>query len=333
MNISLLSFDLKFSGIVGSDVLVEPTVAANNQLQSKQRHFSFPLTSHLHDPAFRLVSLHPSLEVVLSFLRVPEIHDGFEYKVFVSRSTSVEDVISRVLEELGLIKSFPIPGAGNPDYILEEVWFDGHNECMFQLFHFLQWFDIVVDVSQLVPTTRISSIIAFPFSVNPSKSTAKRYLRFCVPDEWYRRSKSRSVLPAPGPSESTLRRLAGLAVLQESESEEDAESESTAKLRTRNPTADAKQRGLVTQVRLSSMFGEWLRPSSPTTSRNSAVKTDENRKSVSEPKPAPVSRLIERTDSSDLSEDEQDGDFDEAFEKMMVNCTPTCLRSSSDKGG
>jgi diaphanous 1 len=119
---------------VRSDILVEPIVAScNNQSQSKQRHFSsFPLTSHLHNPAFRLVSLHSSLEVVLSFLRVPEIHDGYEYKVFVSRSTIVEDVITRVIDELGLAKSLPIPGAGNLEYIVEEVWVDGQNECMFQ---------------------------------------------------------------------------------------------------------------------------------------------------------------------------------------------------------
>jgi diaphanous 1 len=121
---------------VQPDILVEPIVAScNNQPQSKQRHFSsFPLTSHLHNPAFRLVSLHPSLEVVLSFLRVPEIHDGYEYKVFVSRSTSVEDVSSRIIGELGLAKSLPIPGAGNLEYIVEEAWVDGQNECMFQYF-------------------------------------------------------------------------------------------------------------------------------------------------------------------------------------------------------
>ena len=77
------------------------------------------------------MSLHASLEVVLSFLRVPEIHDGYEYKVFVSRSTSVEDVITLVINELGLVKSLPIPGTGNLEYIVEEVWLDGKNECMY----------------------------------------------------------------------------------------------------------------------------------------------------------------------------------------------------------
>ena len=124
-------------------------------------------------------------------------------------------------------------------------------------------------------------------------------------------------------------------MLQESESEEeDAEDESTAKLRAKNPPAGTdtaktiEQRGLVTQVRLSNMFGDWLRPSSPTSSRNSVVATHENRKSVSEPKLASSSQIIEKVDSSDQSEDERDGDFDAAFEEMMVIGTLACLRSN-----
>jgi len=91
------------------------------------------MTSHLHNPALRLVSLHSSLSVVFSFLRVPEIHDGYEYKVFISRSTTVADVIGTVVDELGLAKSLPIPGAGNLEYVIEEVWIDGQSERKFEL--------------------------------------------------------------------------------------------------------------------------------------------------------------------------------------------------------
>lgn len=77
------------------------------------------------------MSLHPSLEVVLSFLRVPEIHDGYKTKLFLSRSTTVEVVVAVVVEELGLAKSLPIPGSGNLEYVVEEVWVDGKRECMF----------------------------------------------------------------------------------------------------------------------------------------------------------------------------------------------------------
>lgn len=90
---------------------------------STERHFStFPLTSHLHKPVLRLVSLHPFLALTISFLRVPEIHDTFQWKLFISRSTTVRDAIDLVIEELGLTKALPVPGGGTLEYVLEEVW-------------------------------------------------------------------------------------------------------------------------------------------------------------------------------------------------------------------
>jgi len=91
------------------------------------RHFSaFPLTSHMHTPTLRLVSLHPSLSVTLSFIRVPEIHETFTRRVFFARASTVKDVINTVVEDLGLAKTLPIPGAGTLEYVLEEVWKDGN---------------------------------------------------------------------------------------------------------------------------------------------------------------------------------------------------------------
>lgn len=91
-----------------------------------QRHFSlFPMTAHLHNPALRLVSLNKALSVSFSFLRVWEVHDGFEYKLFISRSTTVGEVVDAVVKELGLAKTLPIPGGGILEYVLEEVWTDG----------------------------------------------------------------------------------------------------------------------------------------------------------------------------------------------------------------
>ena len=94
-----------------------------------QRHFSaFPLTSHLHTPSLRLVSLHPFLVLTCNFLRVPEVHDGFQWKVFVSRSTTVQAALDVIIQELGLTKSLPVPGGGGLEYVLEEVWEDGESE-------------------------------------------------------------------------------------------------------------------------------------------------------------------------------------------------------------
>lgn len=86
------------------------------------------MTAHLHNPALRLVSLHSLLSLSVAFSRVPEIHDGFEYKLFISRTTTVSAVVEAVMEELGLAKSIPIPGAGNLEYVLEEVWIDGNSQ-------------------------------------------------------------------------------------------------------------------------------------------------------------------------------------------------------------
>jgi diaphanous 1 len=103
--------------------------AKDSHRPQPQRHFSaFPLTSHLHTPTIRLVSLHPLLVVPLVFVRVPEIHDGFTYSIFTARSTTVEDVIQTAVDELGLTKTLPVPGGGNLDYVLEEFWSDGVQE-------------------------------------------------------------------------------------------------------------------------------------------------------------------------------------------------------------
>lgn len=86
------------------------------------------MTGHLHNPVLRLVSLNPLFSVIVSFQRVPQIHDGFEYKVYISRTMKFTEAVNLIMEELGLAKSLPIPGAGNLEYVVEEVWIDGPNE-------------------------------------------------------------------------------------------------------------------------------------------------------------------------------------------------------------
>lgn len=99
------------------------------------------MSGHMQQPVLRLVSLHPSLSLNLSFLRVPEIHDTFAYKCFISRDMSVEEVVNRVQEELGLAGVLVIPGGGAGanasvggalEYVLEEVWTDGVSESTFR---------------------------------------------------------------------------------------------------------------------------------------------------------------------------------------------------------
>jgi hypothetical protein len=93
------------------------------------RHFSaFPLTSHLHKPALRLVSLHPLLSLTVTFVRVPQIHDGFEWNVFMSRDTTVEAVVDLIVNDLSLSRNLPVLGSTNFEYVLEEVWTEGSAE-------------------------------------------------------------------------------------------------------------------------------------------------------------------------------------------------------------
>jgi diaphanous 1 len=118
-------------GVLSSENPVAPLLNASAAPTSpKGRHFSaFPLTSHLHIPTLRLVSLHPLLSLAFTFLRIPEIHDGFQWKRYFSRSTTVEEFIDGVIEELGLTKSLPIPGAGTLQFVFEEVRITEDQEC------------------------------------------------------------------------------------------------------------------------------------------------------------------------------------------------------------
>ena len=121
-----------FEGILPPSNPVSPLLNTVSAAAASQRVFSaFPLTSHLHTPSLRLVSLHPFLVLTCAFLRVPEIHDGFQWKTFVSRTTTVQAVIDLVIQELGLTKSLPVPGGGTLEYVLEEVWADEESESEF----------------------------------------------------------------------------------------------------------------------------------------------------------------------------------------------------------
>lgn len=181
-------------------------------------------------------------------------------------------------------------------------------------------------ISRLPGNTTIFDVMSFPFSANPFTFKARRQFRFCIPEEWYRRSKSRNVSPAVGPSELTIRRLAALQ-----ESDEEEEEEGTAKVAERkfsptrqDSTKTVEQRGLVTQGRLSSLFEGWLHSSPPTTpTRNSAIFSPENRKTVSEPKLVekkdPTKHIRSGSGSSDASDDEDEEMFKKAFEDMVVS--------------
>ncbi|KAJ3004363.1 hypothetical protein NUW54_g4848 [Trametes sanguinea] len=265
------------NGILPSSTAVAPLLNAPSPTARSQRHFSaFPLTSHLHTPTLRLVSLHPFLSATFSFLRVPEIHDGFQWKLFISRSSTVRSAVDAVIEELGLTKALPVPGGGSLEYVLEEVWSSDHSEKATRM-----PFDV-----------NLSEILENPLSTNPYGASASRSFRFCVPDEWYRRSKSRSTSSTSTVvSEDTIRRLADLQ--EDDEDEEEEGGEGTAKQKSSDsperqssspPTrggfvAPVDWRGSISQNRFSSILDSWMRPQSPVGHEEKPVP-----KVVSEPK-------------------------------------------------
>src|SRR6266404_1076055 len=121
-------------GLVDESIRVSPLIQTTSSDPSLERHFSsFALTSHLHSPVLRLVSLHPSLSVTISFLRVPEIHDGFTWRCFFSRAATVTDISQSILDALGLTRSLPGPSGGLVLYVLEEVWAEGDVESEWRL--------------------------------------------------------------------------------------------------------------------------------------------------------------------------------------------------------
>jgi diaphanous 1 len=99
------------------------SLIASTKPPSLQRHFSaFPLSSHLHTPSIRLVSLHSSLRVTLTSLRIPDVDDDLEFQWFLAHSTTVEEVMNGVIEEMGFSRVITGPGGGVVEYVLEEAW-------------------------------------------------------------------------------------------------------------------------------------------------------------------------------------------------------------------
>lgn len=175
--------------------------------------------------------------------------------------------------------------------------------------------------------TAVSTVIESPFKPTPPAFSASRHLRVCVPDEWYRRSRSRSNSTISyEPSEDTVKRLADL---QESDDETD-EGDGTARLKssTQTPvtpstsarfTAPSDWRNSIAQNRLSNIFDSWIHSSSPT---NSTADLPPEKKTVSEPKlilrNIGESSIGQPIDVKENTTEDPDLDVQE-FEEMLVS--------------
>ncbi|KAJ6566849.1 hypothetical protein B0H19DRAFT_941165 [Mycena capillaripes] len=135
-------------GTLQPTALIAPLLAAASAKPPVEQQ-----TSPMHQPALRLVSLNPALFISFSFLRIREIYDDFEYKLFLSRNATAKEVVGTVVEELGLTKTLFTPGGGDLEYMLEEVWTDGDTSKS----------------SRLPNSAVISDLVGFPFSPNPCR--------------------------------------------------------------------------------------------------------------------------------------------------------------------
>lgn len=139
-----------------------------------------------------------------------------------------------------------------------------------------------------------------------------------MPDEWYRRSRTRTLSSGSlTPSEATIKRLADLEESEEEDEDEPVEGEGTAKAQgavTQSPTSSPEKsgdwRGTFSQARLSTMFDGWL-PSGPTPATPVESSTQNKRISVTVSEPVPVPAEPAESDSDDLNE----------FEDLMVMWT------------
>ncbi|KAF8743337.1 Diaphanous GTPase-binding Domain, partial [Rhizoctonia solani] len=248
-------------GILSNDFPAERLLP--NRSESKpdsQRHFSaFPLTSHLHSPTVRLISQHPYLSFHVAFERVPEITDGFVMQWFIAYSSTVEDVINDIADNLGLTVYLAGPGGGKVDYVIETFTPDGGKES----------------VERLEPSASVTAVLR--------RLAPGRRIRLVVPEEWYRRPKSKSFSSHLSLTEDTLKTAASVDELNPSDQQEELDEigDGTAKQSSRQspsvpsspviprprpfsgvsnssePDSPSRQ-STISSHRLSSIFDSWL---------------------------------------------------------------------------
>lgn len=145
----------------------------------------------------------------------------------------------------------------------------------------------LLEFSRLPSSTLVSNVIETPFLSNPLCSSARRSFRFCIPDEWFRRPKSRPVTSTSlESSESKVEQLADLE--KSEEKDESTDDEGTAKqqkvVQTPRPHNEEHNppdwRSSLSQGRLSNLFDGLLGNPPSTSFKISAPE----RVNVSEPK-------------------------------------------------
>lgn len=175
----------------------------------------------------------------------------------------------------------------------------------------------------------MSTIIETPLTPNPFRPLARRNFRFCVPDEWYRRSKSR-IMPSISvvPSESTLKQA---AIWDTSNEDESSEGEGTAKVKiTQRPSNERRDspdwRSSLSQVRLSSLFEGWGGTAASQLPKRASFSPE--RVSVSEPKLVQHftgGNLLDLGNEAPESAEPDNAEFEAVLVRMFFSCTSYLL--------
>jgi diaphanous 1 len=167
----------------------------------------------------------------------------------------------------------------------------------------------------------------FHLSDPPSTFSAKarRFFRFSVPDEWYRRSRPRPTSSLSLESSGSLTEAS-----QDMETSEEEDGDGTAKQARASAVSDILPpstskvksespdwRQSLSQGRLSSVFESWLRPSTPTSPTRAAKNFTPERMSVSEPKLLVRAGEDVASHTSHVDAVEVDSDMED-FEQMLV---------------
>ncbi|KIK96072.1 hypothetical protein PAXRUDRAFT_32637 [Paxillus rubicundulus Ve08.2h10] len=223
------------------------------------KHFSaFLLSSHPHVPALRLVAQHPLHLLTITFVRVPEIHDGFRWTVFFGKDSTVGDVVKNIIAEFGLVKT--LPGSRGSEVVE----------------YTLEWSPVGNQIITLPRSTLMVDILM--------SSKSPPTIQFCIPDQWLRR-KPRST--------STSKHSLADTITSTTDAEGFAEEEGEGTVKQRNSNAgktpiptprpgSPEWRSSLSQTRLTSFLSGWSQPAPATTSAVVATSTG-NRKSISEP--------------------------------------------------
>ncbi|KAG8756405.1 hypothetical protein FRC12_010590, partial [Ceratobasidium sp. 428] len=310
-------------GVLSNDTTVQQLLPTEARPQV-QRHFSaFPLTSHLHAPTIRLISQHPSLNFHITFERVPEITDGFMIQWFISRASTVFEVITGIGDDLGLTLYLAGPGGGNVDYVIE-----------------------IYDMSSGIPSSEKLDPSANMSAILERLGSQQR-LRLVVPEEWYRRPKSRSFSSHISLEDDTFKAPPSKILdlndnLEVNEENGDGTAKASSRPLSSTPsspvlaksrrtseifasppgTPSISRRGTFSSNRLSSMFDSWLSLSSTAAADlpsqpNASTATASERYSVSLPLPMTPGENDEKQETQ-VETDEQKAEFEHLMDEFGI---------------